>query len=134
MLNLIDLVLAAFVLFFLLKNAGGIVKTVKNILFILLILILFGAFSRLLLNSAFISGEARRTLESAYFVKMSLAVIGWAYPSIETGAPKVDSFIKDNIIEGKNGEKLVTTPEGTDLVHPEKFIPNYKPLKLKSDQ
>ena len=133
MLNVIDLVLAALVLFFLLKNAGGIVKTVKNILFVLLILILFGVGSRLLLNSSFISGEARRTLESAYFVKMSLAVIGWAYPSIEHGAPGVDSFIKDNIIEQKSGD-FVATPEGGELIHPEKFIPSYKPLKLKTAQ
>jgi hypothetical protein len=133
MLNIIDLVIAAFALFFLLKNAGGVVKTIKNVLFVLLILILFGVGSRLLLNSAFISGEARRTLESAYFVKMSLAMIGWVYPSIENGAPKVDSFIKDNIIEKKN-EKYVATPESEDLIHPEKFIPSYKPLKLKSDK
>jgi hypothetical protein len=133
MLNVIDLVLAAFVLFFLLKNAGGIVKTIKNILFVLLILIIFGVGSRLLLNSAFISGEARQTLENAYFVKMSLAIIGWGYPSISNSAPKVDSFIKDNIIEKKD-QKYMLTPEATELLHPEKFIPGYKPLKSKPAQ
>jgi hypothetical protein len=130
MFNIIDLAVAVLALFFLLRKAGGIVKTLKNLIIVLLALILFGVGSRLLLNSVLISGEARRTLESAYFVKMSLAMIGLIYPSIESGAPKVDSFIKDNIIE-KKGEKYVTTPETSDLVHPEKFIPNYKPLKSK---
>lgn len=133
MLNIIDLVVVAFALIYLLKNAGGIVKTIKNLLVVIVIIIIIGVGARLLLNSSLIFGEARKTLADAYFVKLSYAMISWGYPTIENGAPKVDSFIKDNIIENKN-EKFVTTPEGADLVHPEKFIPNYKPLKLKIAQ
>jgi hypothetical protein len=130
MLNIIDLVVVAFVLFYLLKNAGGIVKTIKNLLVVLVIIIIIGVGARLLLNSSFISGEARKTLANAYFVKLSYAMISWGYPAIEGNAPKVDSFIKDNIIV-KDNEKFISTPETSDLVHPEKFIPGYKPLKSK---
>lgn len=133
MLNIIDLVVVAFVLFYLLRHAGGIVKTIKNLLVVIVVIIIIGVGARLLLNSPLLSGEPRKTLADAYFVRLSYAMISWGYPSIENGAPRVDSFIKDNIIENRN-EKFVTTPEGTDLVHPEKFIPNYKPLKLKIAQ
>src|SRR3989338_694741 len=98
MLNIIDLIIAGLVLFYFLKNAGGVVKTIKNILIFLVILILFGVASRLLLNSAFISGDARKTLEDAYFVKLSHALINWSYPAVQDNAPKVDSFIQENII------------------------------------
>ena len=115
MLNIIDLLVVAFVLFYLLKNAGGIVKTIKNLVIVVLIIIVFGAGVRLLLNSTFISGQARQTMESAYFVRLSYAMIAGGYPVIRDGAPKVDSFIKDNII---------STPEAkTELPRPEQFLP-----------
>ncbi|MDD5593132.1 MAG: hypothetical protein PHG97_00145 [Candidatus Margulisbacteria bacterium] len=98
MLNIIDLVIVAFVLFYLLKNAGGILRTVKNLVVVLLIIIFFGIAARLTLNSSFISGEARKTLENAYFVKLSNAMIAWGYPALQDNAPKVDSFIKEQII------------------------------------
>jgi hypothetical protein len=126
MLNIVDLAVAAFVLIYLLKNAGGILKTIRNLIVVLVVIIIFGVGSRLLLNSSIISGEARKTLDSAYFVKMATTMISWAYPSIEQGAPKVDSFIKDNIIE-KDKEKFLITPEANQLAHPESFIPGYQP-------
>jgi hypothetical protein len=115
MLNIIDLLVVGFVLFYLLKNAGGLLKTTKNLAVVLLVIIVFGAGVRLLLNSSFISGDARRTIENAYFVRLSYAMIAGGYPVIRDGAPKVDSFIKDNII---------STPEAKqELPRPEQFIP-----------
>ena len=115
MLNIIDLLVVAFVLFYLLKNAGGLIKTAKNLAVVLLIIIIFGAGVRLLLNSSFISGQARQTLEGAYFVRLSYAMIAGGYPVIRDGAPRVDSFIKDNII---------ATPEAKmELPRPEQFLP-----------
>jgi hypothetical protein len=115
MLNIIDLLVVGFVLFYLLKNAGGLIKTIKNLAVVVLVILLFGAGVRLLLNSSFISGDARLTVENAYFVRLSYAMIAGGYPVLRDGAPKVDTFIKDNII---------STPEvKTELPRPEQFLP-----------
>ena len=132
MLNVIDLIVAAFVLFFLLKNAGGLVRTVRNVVIVLLVILLVGVGARLLLNSSLVSGEARHALESSYFVKASLAAISLVYPQISSEAPRVDSFIKDNIIVKDSGKPALKADE-IDLDHPEKYIPKYQ-LKLKSSQ
>ena len=132
MLNVIDLIVAAFALYFLLKHAGGLTKTIRNVVVVLLIILLIGVGVRLLLNTAFVSGEARNTLESSYFVKAALAAISVVYPSISNEAPKVDSFIKDNIIVNDKG-KPADRSEEIDLDHPEKYLPKYQ-LKYKSAQ
>ncbi|OGB89287.1 hypothetical protein A2625_03875 [candidate division WOR-1 bacterium RIFCSPHIGHO2_01_FULL_53_15] len=112
MLNIIDLVVAGLILFYLLKNAGGIIKTVKNVLIVLAILLLFGLASRLLLNSPFISGDARKTLENAYFVRLSHALIAWGYPAVENSAPKINSFVKEQIIAAPTAEtKTIKIPK-----------------------
>ena len=131
MLNVIDLVVAAFAHYFLLKNAGGLSKTIRNIVIVLLVILLVGVGVRLILNSAFVSGEARHTLESSYFVKASLAAISVVYPQISSEAPKVDTFIKDNIIVN-DGQKTEVKDETNEL-RPEKYMSKYQ-LKLKSAQ
>lgn len=98
MLNIIDLIIAGLILFYLLKNAGGVVRTIRNILIVLIILLIFGIASRLLLNSSFISGDARRVLAESYFVKLSYAMIASSYPAVEDNAPKINSFVKEQII------------------------------------
>jgi hypothetical protein len=123
MLNIIDLLVVAFVLFYLLKNAGGLVKTIKNLAVVLLVIIVFGAGVRLLLNSSFISGDARRTIENAYFVRLSYAMIAGGYPVIRDGAPKVDSFIKENIISTPEVKQALPRPE---QFIPEKLVPQPK--------
>lgn len=132
MLNVIDLIVAAFALYFLLKHAGGLTKTIRNVVVVLLVIMLIGVGVRLLLNASFVSGEARNTLESSYFVKAALAAIGVVYPSISNEAPKVDSFIKDNIIVDGKGKPAARSDE-IDLDHPEKYLPKYQ-LKYKSAQ
>ncbi|MBI5400343.1 hypothetical protein HZB07_07070 [Candidatus Saganbacteria bacterium] len=114
MLNIIDLVIVALILFYLLKHAGGIIKTVKNLAVVLLILILFGLTARLLLNASFISGGARAMLEDAYFVKLSYVLIVWGYPAIQNNAPKIDSFVKEKIIT--NPAPALKTPKLKDLL------------------
>ncbi|MBN3033048.1 MAG: hypothetical protein JW873_03025 [Candidatus Saganbacteria bacterium] len=116
MINVIDLVVVALVLFYLLKNAGGLIKTARNLIVVLLVIIVFGVAARLLLNSAIISGEARKTLEDAYFVRLSYALIAGGYPVIRDGAPRVDSFIKEKII-------TATAEAKPELPRPEQFIP-----------
>lgn len=109
MLNIIDLVIVALVLFYLLKNAGGVVRTLKNIVVILLCLVVLGLVARLVLDSSFISGSARKVLAESYFVKLSYGLIRWSYPAVEKNAPKVDAFIKEKIISAPTPE--VTVPK-----------------------
>lgn len=137
MLNVIDIVLAVLILFYLLKNAGGIVRTFKNIIVVLLVLFVLGIVVRMVLDSSLISGSARKILENSYFVKLSYSLIKWSYPAVEKNAPKIDAYIKEKIISSPTPE--VTTPkvsippiriheeEINKLLYPEK----YKPAKSK---
>ncbi|HVN67900.1 MAG TPA: hypothetical protein VMT55_05960 [Candidatus Sulfotelmatobacter sp.] len=109
MLNVIDIIIAALLLFYLLKNAGGLFKTVKNLIICVVFLIVFTVIARLLLDSAMVSGEARRTLEGSYFVNLSTVMIKAVYPAVENGAPQVDSFIKEKILAAPTRE--VTAPK-----------------------
>ncbi len=136
MLNIIDLVIAGLVLFYLLKNAGGAVKTLKNIAIVLLSLILLGVLVRLLLDSTLISGSARKILEESYFVKLSYSLIRWTYPAVEKNAPRIDAFIKEKIISAPTPEVTVpkisvptiTLPEEeiNKLLYPGKYKPTKK--------
>jgi len=104
MLNVIDIVIAALLLFYLLKNAGGLFKTFKNIILVLVFLIIFTVIARLLLDTSVVSGEARKTLEGSYFVNLSTVMIKTVYPAVENGAPQVNSFIKEKIIAAPTRE------------------------------
>jgi hypothetical protein len=130
MLNVIDIVLAILILFYLLKNAGGILKTVKNIFFVILFLIVFAVAVRLLLDSSMVSGQARKMLEESYFVKMSTNMIAWAYPAVRESAPKIDAFIKGKIIPATTE---VTAPkiELPKVTIPEKEIEKLLEEELK---
>ncbi|MFA5113174.1 MAG: hypothetical protein WC529_02625 [Candidatus Margulisiibacteriota bacterium] len=124
MLNVIDIVIGVLILFYLLKNAGGLLKTAKNIVFVLIFLLIFTIAARLLLDTTMISGEARKTLEGSYFVNLSTVMIKAAYPAVENGAPQVNSFIKEKIIAAPTREVTVPAvkikiPDEIDLLGPD---------------
>jgi len=124
MLNIIDIVIAVLLLFYLLKNAGGLLKTLRNIVFVLFFLVVFTISARLLLDSAMVSGEARKTLESSYFVNLATVMIKAVYPAVESGAPSVNTFIKEKIIAAPTKEVTVPAikikiPDEIDLLGPE---------------
>ncbi|MFH1826515.1 MAG: hypothetical protein ABH823_04405 [bacterium] len=115
MINIIDLVLGIFILFYLIKNAGGVVKTIKNLAMIVLFLMFFGVIAQLVLNMSF-AEATHDTLNESGLVKASHVLIKWIYPVIEWAAPQVDGFIKDNIM-------AKPTP---DVSVPKVTIPNIK--------
>lgn len=124
MLNVIDIVIGVLILFYLLKNAGGLLKTAKNVVFVLIFLLIFTIAARLLLDTTMISGEARKTLEGSYFVNLSTVMIKAAYPAVENGAPQVNSFIKEKIIAAPTREVAVPAvkikiPDEIDLLGPD---------------
>ena len=116
MLNILDLVIAGLILFYLLKNAGGLLKTAKNVVVVIASLVILVIIARLLLDSSLISGEARKLLASSYFVAISTNLIKSAYPAVEDNAPKVNSFIKEKILTAPTSEvavpKIKTTLPG----------------------
>ena len=121
MLNIIDIALVVLILFYLLRNAGGILKTAMNLLFVILFLVVFGIVVRSLLDASVVSGAAREVLENSYFTKLSINIIKWAYPAVEKSAPSIDSFIKEKIISAPTPE--VSAPK---VVIPEKILPELK--------
>lgn len=122
MLNIIDLVIAGLILFYLLKNAGGPLKTMKNMFAVVASLVILVIIVRLLLDSTLVSGEARKMLASSYFVAVSTSLVKFAYPAVENNAPKVNSFIKDKILAGPTPEVVVPKIKIT--------IPDNLPTKL----
>lgn len=106
MINVIDLVLVGLILFYLLKNAGGVVRTVKNLIVVLLALMVFGVFAEFLLNLSIAKG-LHKSLRDSYLVRVSHVLIKWTYPAIEKTAPKVDAFIKEKIISAPTPEASV---------------------------
>jgi hypothetical protein len=129
MLNILDLIIGALILFYLLKNAGGLLKTAKNAVLVLVFLIIYTIAARLLLDSAMISGEARKTLEGSYFVNLSTLMIKTAYPAIENGAPQVNSFIKEKIINTPQKEVKLPKIKTNMLDEIELLGPDFAPAK-----
>lgn len=113
MINIFDLVLGAWILFFLLKNSGGISKTVKNFLIVIVVLVIFGIIAQVMLGWQ-MPKPVRDTLTDSYFVKLSVLIIKTVYPTVENSAPKINSFMKDKIIS-------LPTPE---VEVPKVIIPN----------
>ncbi len=97
MINILDLIVGGFVLFYLLKNAGGIGKTVKNFLAVFFFLVIFGIITQLLLSWA-LAKPIQKTLADSYLGKVSLLLIKWTYPAVEGSAPKINSFMKDKVL------------------------------------
>ena len=118
MLNIIDITLVVLILFYLLKNAGGVLRTIKNILFVILFLIFFGIVVQLLLDASVVSGAAREAMGNSYFTKLSVNIIKWIYPAVEKSAPGIDTFIKEKILSAPTPE--VSVPK---VIIPEKAFP-----------
>jgi hypothetical protein len=96
-INIVDLGLGALILFYLLKNAGSLLRTVRNLILVALFLVLFGMAAQVLLDMPAASAT-HRYLGESYFVKLSRLLIKWAYPAVKNAAPKVDNFINKSII------------------------------------
>ncbi|MFA4844868.1 MAG: hypothetical protein WC632_07995 [Candidatus Margulisiibacteriota bacterium] len=122
MLNIIDLAIAGLILFYLLKNAGGLLKTVKNMLVVVVSLVILVIIVRLLLDSSLISGEARKMLANSYFVAVSTSLVKSVYPAVEDNAPKVNSFIKEKIISAPTPEVKPLKIEAPKISIPEKEL------------
>lgn len=115
MINIIDIVLAVFILAFLLKNAGGISRTIKNLLLIVVFLIVFGLLSQFILCSVF-AESAQKVFAESYFVKLSQNIIKWIYPPIKNIAPKIDAFVNDKIMQTPKADvALPTLPKNISL-------------------
>ena len=128
MINIIDIVVGALILIYLVKNFGGALKTAKSVLIVICALILFG------LATSFISewpilGEGRQFLKDSFIVNLSYNIIKLVYPAVENSAPRVDSYIKDKIIA--NPAPAVTVPKvpALEKVLPKIAIPNLPELQ-----
>jgi hypothetical protein len=118
MINILDLIIGGLILFFLLRNAGGIAKTVKNFLMVILLLIALAVISRLILEWNW-AEPAHKYLSNSYLVKVSQIIVKWTYPAVENSAPKIDSFMKDKILSAPTPE--VETPKVDKLI---RSVPN----------
>jgi TM2 domain-containing membrane protein YozV len=114
MINILDLIIIGLALFYLLKNAGGLLKTIKNLLIVFLALILVGIISAYLLEFP-LAKPAYELLRDSYFIKLSHLLIKIIYPAIEKEVPKVDVFIKEKIITPPTPE--VTVPRSLPKVN-----------------
>lgn len=117
MINVIDLLVGAFVLVYLVKNAGGVAKTLKTLVIIALSLMVFGIAAQFILNLS-LAEPIQKALDDSYAIKVSHVLIRWFYPAVEKTVPKLDSFIKDKIISAPAPQ--VTTPK---IAIPEKSLP-----------
>ena len=97
MINILDIVVGGFMLYYLLKNAGGLSKTIKNFLVVLVFLIVLAIISRLILGLEF-AKPVHKFLEESYIVKLSYAIVKGVYPAVETTVPQVNTFMKEKIL------------------------------------
>lgn len=108
MINIVDIVIGVLILLYLLKNAGGLYKMLKNFLIIALTLMFFGILSVLVLGSPFAS-PAYNVLKDSISFKVSNLLIRFVYPPIKNGAPKIDKFITEKVISTPTPEVSVPT-------------------------
>lgn len=127
MITIIDLIIVVLVVFFLIKNIGGILKTTISIIIVLIFIIVFGLISNLLLNLDAAS-FMHDNLKHSYFVKLSNAMIKLVYPAIEKQAPKLDTFIKEKILT-TTGEVFKDT--ASEKAIPKIYLPGLEPSKDK---
>jgi hypothetical protein len=79
------------------KNAGGLVKTAKSILVVIICLMIFAIISQMLLSASF-AKPVHKSLSESYAVAFSTNLIKMFYPAVSQNAPKVDSFIKEKVL------------------------------------
>jgi hypothetical protein len=103
MINILDIIIGGLILYYLLRNAGGLSKTIKNFLVVIFFLIILAIISRLVLGWEF-AKPAHEYLEGSYLVKVSHVVVKWLYPAVENTAPKIDSFMKEKVLSAPTPE------------------------------
>lgn len=113
-ISLLDLIVGALILWFLVGNIGGPLKTAKTIIFALLILMLFAIISQSLIKADF-AKPAHRTLRDSFMVNLSTNLIKWFYPVIENSVPKVDSYMKEKVLSAPTKETKIPSIEAIDL-------------------
>jgi hypothetical protein len=122
MINVLDLIIGALALFYLLKNAGGLAKTVKNFLIVIACLVIIGILSQLILSWSF-AKPLHKPINDSYSIKVSIWLIKWAYPSVEKTVPKIDAFVKEKIISKPTPEVTVPKKELPKNLAPNITIP-----------
>ncbi|MBI5700872.1 hypothetical protein HZC34_03370 [Candidatus Saganbacteria bacterium] len=108
MINIVDIVVAVLLMLYLLKNAGGGIKLVKNFLAVSLILVIFGILSQLLLSSP-LNFPALKVISDSYSFKVSNLLVRVVYPPLKNSAPKIDKFISEKMIATPTPEVSVPT-------------------------
>src|SRR3989339_686441 len=128
MLNIIDIVVGLLVILYLVKNLGGPAKIIKSLVIVILVMMIFGVIVRLLVDAP-LPDSAKKTINDSYFVQLSHLMIRWVYPAVETGAPRVNSFIKDRILFQPTPE--VTLP-AVSVTLPANMLPTISlPTQIK---
>ena len=125
---MVDLILGILILFYFLGHAGGLVKTLKNLLLVLLFLMIFGVFAQFILSLDF-AEAVHPSLNDSYLIKASHTLIRWFYPMIENGAPKVNSFIKQKILAAPPPEVTLPTIKLSKENLPQLDIPELPKLE-----
>jgi len=127
MITIIDLILVILFGLFFIKNIGGLLKTTLSVIMVIVFLIVFGLIANWLLNIQAAS-FMHDNLKNSYFVKLSNVMIKLVYPAVEKQAPKLDTFIKENILTA-TGEAINITPPVKAL--PKIPLPTPEPPKEK---
>lgn len=122
MINILDLIIGALLLFYLLKNAGGLAKTVKNFIVVIVILVILGLGSQLILSWS-LAQPVHKPIKDSYFLKISIWLIKWVYPTVQQTAPKFDAFVKNKIISQPTPEVSVPKMELPKNIAPSITLP-----------
>jgi hypothetical protein len=119
MITILDLIVVVLIVFYLLRNIGGIFKTLKSLLVVMVALIIFGLLAQFLMTLP-LASPIHDNLRQSYFVRLSSSIIKWLYPSVEQQVPKLDAFIKDKILTPSQ-EGFKVTPTEKEL--PKLYLP-----------
>jgi len=127
-ISLIDLIVGALLLWFLVKNIGGLLKTTKTIIFALLMLMLFAIVCQSLIKADF-AKPLHEPLRDSFMVNLSTGLIKWFYPVIENSVPKVDSYMKEKVLSAPTKDVKVSDISLEAINLPKINIPdNIKPF------
>lgn len=97
MINAVDLTLGVLIVFYLLKNMGGPIRTIINLVFIFLFLVFFGIMTEVALLFP-VPQSVRDGYRDSYIAKVSVVLIKWIYPLVENNAPNIDRFMKERVM------------------------------------
>jgi hypothetical protein len=122
MINILDIIIAVLILIYMVKRAGGVLKTLKNIVVVVLALILFAIIARLTLEVSLLK-LTHPYIRDSYFYNISVSLIRWVYPPIKESAPRVDLFVKEKFISRGEVERNKSEGNITKISLPENLIP-----------